>query len=775
MGSMALLCLHAQSLTGKIVGIENAPIQFANVILLCSEDSSFVQGTTTDVNGIFKLLYSKRADLLRVSYIGYVDQFVAVRSGQTTIGTITLKENTQLLNEVVVRGDIPSTRIKGEALETRIAGTILEKVGTANDVLAKLPGISLQRNSSTLAEELQVFGRGVPTVYIDGREVYDMEELSQLSSDNIQSVEVITNPGARYAKSIKAVIRITLKQNPDDGLGLVNRAMIQYNDRWSEAEQLSMIYRKGKYDASALIAYNHSLSTRLGNLAEKTYLPDTWTNQMQITQQQRSQPLTATFALNYLIDNQNSLGGKYRFYRQMGAWSDFNFGVDTYRNNDLAERSRSDISTGNASTIHEGDIYYTGRIDSWAINLNGTYLRNLTNGRTHSLENMLFPSEQGIERVTTASDTRSDLYAAKLFVAHPLWSGEIAFGGEYSHTARRFQYNNEAAPEENDYSRVAEGLGTAFVEYGRSFGALEARVGLRFEHTVFDYYKGGVWQSGQSRNYNNWFPSASLTLPIGKTEWQLAYSSDVTRPTYNQLSEAIVYVNSYIYSQGNPFLLPNITNSLTLKGTYRWLQLRFAFEHNKDEIHTVHNTYKDNPSIIVETVANVPAYNDINFSLSASPTIGVWVPKWELGLYKQWYEVDAPGQPAGTRLQLNRLSPSVSWQNAFRLPSEFLFHIDASWDGRSVSGNAEQISTWRMNVSLYREFLGGRLTCLLQGNDLFHTSRLGFTVYSSAYHSVSGINKFSTQSVALTLTYKFNPKRSRYKGMGAGGGQKNRL
>ena len=104
---------------------------------------------------------------------------------------------TQELSGVVVKGRLPKTRVKGDAMRTRVAGTILEKAGTVSDALSKIPSLEAERDGG-----VKVLGRGDAEVYINGRRVQDMKELSRLRSDQIQHVDVVQNPGARYAATV---------------------------------------------------------------------------------------------------------------------------------------------------------------------------------------------------------------------------------------------------------------------------------------------------------------------------------------------------------------------------------------------------------------------------------------------------------------------------------------------------------------------------------------------------------------------------------------------
>ena len=203
------MAAKTQDWGGRVIDEKGEPMPYVNVVLLSLPDSAFVQGATTDMDGVFKIVTDVNQGLFKVTSVGY--QTLYINAGQDL--TIQMKEDTQLLSEVVVKGQLPKTHVKGDAMRTTVAGTILEKAGTVSDALSKIPSLEAERDGG-----VKVLGRGDAEVYINGRKVQDMKELSRLRSDQIQHVDVVQNPGARYAASVKAVVRITLKKAQGDGL-----------------------------------------------------------------------------------------------------------------------------------------------------------------------------------------------------------------------------------------------------------------------------------------------------------------------------------------------------------------------------------------------------------------------------------------------------------------------------------------------------------------------------------------------------------------------------
>ncbi|MBR4922850.1 MAG: carboxypeptidase-like regulatory domain-containing protein, partial [Bacteroidaceae bacterium] len=152
MGMMVLIAsAQAQNLTGKVIDEKNMPLAYANIILQTA-DSIYLAGTITDMDGKFALEKHEKAKLINISYVGYSTVVKELTSNY--LGEFQLYPDTQLLGEVVVKGYLPKTQAKGDAMVTTVTGTVLEKAGTAEHLLDKIPNVTAQNG------EINVFGRG---------------------------------------------------------------------------------------------------------------------------------------------------------------------------------------------------------------------------------------------------------------------------------------------------------------------------------------------------------------------------------------------------------------------------------------------------------------------------------------------------------------------------------------------------------------------------------------------------------------------------------------
>ena len=375
---------------GRVTDENGQPMAFVNVVLLSLPDSTFVQGAVTDEQGHFKIVTSTNEGLFKVSSIGYETQYLKAADGLT----IRMKEETQALGEVVVKSQLPKTHAKGDAMRTTVAGTILEKAGTASDALSKIPSLEAERDGA-----VKVLGRGDAEVYINGRRVQDEKELSRLRSDQIQHVDVIQNPGARYAASTKAVVRITLKKAQGDGFGFHDSAQGVYQYGHTITNNLDVNYRTGGLDITASLwagRYGHSKSRqeniltyyagpdRIDGVSSKENYKNVWRG------------WSPQLQVNYMLDENHSFGAFYKYdSHPSGGYSSL-FYTDSYENNIFKERSESDINQDDKFTKHIFNAYYNGKAGQLSIDLNidGLFDDTQSPGSTREVTTEATPSRR---------------------------------------------------------------------------------------------------------------------------------------------------------------------------------------------------------------------------------------------------------------------------------------------------------------------------------------------------------------------------------------------
>lgn len=756
--------VKAQTISGLLIDEQHKPLPYANVILQ-TVDSVYLAGTMTGLDGKFELALHEKAKLINFSYVGYTT--VVQEISKNELGTIQLFPDAQLLGEVVVKAYLPKTQAKGDAMVTTVSGTVLEKAGTAENLLDKIPNVTAQDGAVT------VFGRGTPEIYINGRKIRNQQELDQLSSDNIKSVEVVSNPGARYDASVKAVIRIFTKKVEGEGFGFNNRALIRHRDEygWSAYDQLNLNYRKNGFDLSAMLLAGDYRNGNDQTFVIDTHLDKQWRQNLDLTDQKsESKNIETTLTLNYQFDENHSIGARYNYERVPEYLWIANQFAQTYCEELLYEDLHSVITMNEPETHHRSNFYYNGRVKKWSIDFNADGLWSETKNTQVAQEDVMEGVNEEDRSVTTIDTKRNELYAAKLVLSHPLAKGNLSFGAEYSHNKRNTTYLNPEGIIADDNAMIKEGATSAFVEYAKAFNKLQMQAGLRYEHVGFDYYDAGKFVDEQSKDYSNLFPSITFSFPIKDVQVQLGYASDINRPSYHQLRSSTFYVNRYMYDKGNPFLMPSITHNVTLAGSYKWMNMYVGYSHVKDDITNQTIAYSDDdPTIGLLTLQNTQAYDNLVAVFNINPTIGFWTPQLSLAIQKQWYEGETPWGKA----KFNKPIGSVTFRNNFKLPKGFLLDVNGSYTTKGYQKNIYLADDMiDMNASLSKSFLKDKLTLQLQAYNILNPKQVA-TVYSGI--RVLQNTQVMHRQVSLTVRYKFNTTRSKYKGTGAGESQKNRM
>lgn len=759
---VACISTQAQTISGKLIDEQNQPLAYANVVLLSLPDSTFVSGVVSDEMGDFRLPKDERGKLVCISSLGYVTHYKEVKEN---MGTILMKTDTHLLDEVVVKAKLPIARAKGDAMVTTVTGTLLEKAGNANDLLDKIPNVSAGGGS------VNVFGSGQAEVYINGRKMRSASELEQLSSDNIKSVEVVHTPGARYDAEVKAVVRILTKKPQGEGFGFNNITSTNYKWDWSFNEQFDFNYRKGGFDLGGTLFGNSSKGTQKKRLIQHSYLENHWMQDSYSDQKFTTQNMTAMLSANYMLNANHSFGVRYRFDRTPKA--DFGFPMSTEVTKDDAFFETSEMTSmqKRQSTGHELNLYYNGKVKDWTIDFNADGMWGYTHQNDWADESI--QSIEGDEKVTVTSHSRKEnsLYAAKLILSHPLAGGQLSFGSEYTYAQRINGYENLEGILNDDDSEITDNGISVFAEYARRFGKVQAQAGFRYEHITSDYYEYDKKVEEQSRKYDHLFPSFALSFPLGKVQMQLAYRASIKQPTYWDLRGNITYGNRYTYETGNPLLQPTTIQSLSLNTIYRWMSLSLSYNHYKNDYTNYVRTYsEENPTIGLLTHEHMDPYNCLSASLMLSPVIGKWTPRW--GIQVQRYDCKVY-TPQGLET-FDNPSATLSWRNTVKFTDSFWLNADAYYQTKGQAFNADRlVDNWYMNLNLYKGFMNNRMSLQLQVTDLFNTRKSHVLIYSGL--RTMELEDEMRRTISLTFRYKFNPTKSKYKGTGAGQSQKARM
>lgn len=765
--ALLLMCFSTKvsaQIKGMVVNENGTPVEFANVSLLKAKDSTFVAGVATLADGKFSFAKAivGASYILKVSSIGYNNTFVSCIS-PTNLSPIHLKPVSIDLQGVEIKGNRPFLKQADEGIEVNVEGTVLSRVGTANDVLAYVPGLMKEEN------KYKVPGKNNIKFFFGRREIRNLSELELLKSEDIKSVTLIKNPGSSYGADVDAVIKIITLKRKGEGLGLDAKAIYG---------QGNYAYTKGEFNTN--YRYNgldFFASAWVDNDVKKIELSDETTSYTQniwkiishtnsLTKEKNGE-FSAGF--NYEINAENSIGAKYSY-----DFSPYCRDITTAETTELKDNNKIDyINTNSVMSMshnpqHETNVYYDGAVGKWSLSFNGDYM-NTQNSNTELIKEY---TQTATNRTVHATyNEHNKLWAGNMNMGHTFLWGNFDFGAEYTHTTRQSTYYNPEGFVPSSSIKIVYQSFAPYAEYSQNIGAGQLNVGLRFEHVKYDYELNGIHINEQSRQFNNWFPSAQYSVQIGNVQMQLGYTVKTLRPTYKQLGNTYTYINRYQLQTGNPMLGNATKHNVSLSGVWKMLQFSIDYLDQRNAIFNWGDIDEKNPAISVMTFKAVKSMKQFIPTIVMAPTFGIWHPVLSFTLLKQWI---TPGE--GIIIQTNNKPLGLlNFTNIFAFNDTFTAEAGVYYQSK---GNAENVtfnhSITTVNAGITKTFFHDTFSVKLSVEDLLRNHKQDLSTHFTNL-TLWDKSITNTRRVMLTARFKFNTVSSKYKGEGAGEEEKARF
>ena len=748
----------ARTITGIIVDENAEPMGFASVVVL--NDTTFVAATISDdASGAFTFA-EVNANRLKISMIGY-DDYVAAIPADGACGTIAMTPSATLLGEVVVRDRLPQTRLRGGAMLTKVEGSVLETVGTAEDVLTRLPLLSREQ------ENITVLGHGTPLIYINGRLVRNNNELQQLSSENIRSIEVITNPGSQYDASVRSVIRIRTKRAPGEGFGfeLFHNTFFRHYVCGNDA--LNLHYTEGPLQvfAEGFVYYGRKRSG--ADMVQTTFADHIYNQSLSERFWTRGAYYSGKFGFDYLIGS-HSFGAYYKYeHDHTRANGIFSTTIDCDGNH--VDYRTSDISQLNMFVpVNSANAYYNGTIGQLNIDFNTDLFISRNNDHI-ARDNM--SEVEGPSQSTTLNFTAKRLIAEKLVLSHPLWNGQIEFGEEFTHSRLGYDVTNNGLEIPSTTTAIYENAVTGFASLSQQFGPTNVTAGLRYEHLNNRVIENGILAGDGSRVYNDFFPTLSVSTPIKNVNLALSFSGKISRPTYEQLDGSLLYIDQSTYKHGNPMLRSTKAWNFEATAMWRIFYAMASFTHQKDPVYYDCATKADDPTVRVISFKNIGSDNQVMCVLGAQPRLGHWTNNISAVMLYYHYRTTFNGQP----MLFNHPLYILQVRSSLELPCGWAFNLNYNLQSAGTYQNVKTRPLNYLEIQVQKHFFNKALTLKLTGTDLTNRGSDNHpTLYAGNIITYCENYNFN-RGVTFSLTYRFNAARNKYKGTGAGSDTRNRM
>ncbi len=775
---LTILCLtnvFAQSFSvkGLVKNEANEGVSFASVSVFYAKDSTLVKADACDANGGFKINTLKTDRyFIKISSIGlqsFQSPNFEIIDQNIDFQAFILNNDTQILKEVSVKAQKPMIEVLADRTVFNVQSTLSATGTTGFELLRKAPGVVIDNS-----ENLILAGKTGVRIFIDGKPSVLMGQdlndyLKSLQASDIEAIEIITQPSAKYdAAGNAGIINIKLKKDK----------------RFGTNGSLSTGFGYGRFGK-----FNNSLS--LNNRNRKTNFFGTYSNRFgqnwSFINLYRQQVNTIFDQKSTTISDAKNNNVKIGF--DYFASKKSTFGVILNGNfNDNANRnySRTPISSmasnqieqvliaDNRSQSNNYNLYLNTNYkfaDTLGHELSvdvdfGRYGNNRQSFQPNFYKNATETQTllQRIYRMNTP--TEIGIISAKADYEQRFLKGKLSLGVKFSQvkTDNTFDFFN-VIDERDIFDRnrsnnfiYTEQINAGYVNFDRTIKKMNFQAGLRLEQTISD----GKLTSNQAnkeaqvkRNYTNLFPSAGITYSRNpKNSFALSYSRRIERPTYQSLNPFEWQLDELTFQKGNAFLQPQYTDNIKLSHTYNYtLTTALSYSFVRDFFAQITDTTGFNRNFLMER--NIANQQVINLEVSYPFQAAKW---WNVFVSVNAYHTDfRSSDPKFRAVSANVLS--FYGQNTFNLPKKWNLELSGwysspgVWGGTYVTRNMGSV-----DLALQKKIFKERISASLAVSDIFFTSPWRGTTQFGGI-KITGSGGWESRQVRLNFSYNFGSKQ----------------
>ncbi|WP_420461120.1 TonB-dependent receptor domain-containing protein [Neolewinella sp.] len=777
-------CVRAQfNVIGQVQDAEDQAVAFANVALYATTDSSLVKVETTDDAGVFRMQNVPAATYtLSVTYLGAPELRQAVDvTKDFDLGVLTLAPAAVELAEATVTAQRALVEVKPDRTVFNVEGTINAVGNTGLDLLRKAPGVTIDNN-----DNINVLSRSGVLLYVDGRRLplqgQDLSNyLRNLTAEQIDRIDIITNPGAKYeAEGNAGIIDIRLKKPEDEGANGSLSTNASQGRYFRGGVDASGNYRNRWVNVYGNVGYNS-----IENFNEMLF--DNYQNGLLLDEDNlgRYSGRTANYRLgaDFRIGDQHTVGvlvgGRYNDATNLENNETDIFAVtgSTLRfDSTLVAQNVSDSDRGQ-NTINLNYRYAIA--DDRSLNVDLDYGR-FRNDQLMDQPNRYFDAEgRPLSSLLNYFETPTDIdiYTAKADYEQPLAGGVLSAGTRFSrvrtfNTFLFYAYQDGGLDDRTldvqrsnqfDYS---EDVYAGYLNYA---GQLSERwkftAGLRVEVTdatgELTPFDNKLEEPPVELNYVSYFPNAGLTYALNAQQGNtlnLAYGRRINRPDYNVLNPFRQQLSQLRYERGNPFLNPEIVDNVELGYTHAYrYNLKIAYSSTADQITRLIAPDDDDPRASFISWDNLATQTVWSANLSAPVQVAE---KYNIYANLSASYTDNQARYAdGGVVDVQVFSYGGFIQNTINLPWGLTGEIGGYFSGPGVWGGVFRYEALgALNVGLQKKFLNDQLNVKLSGNDLFFTSGWRGESEFNGLRSV-GSGNWDSRRVGISLSYNFGNQK----------------
>ena len=784
--ALTLLSLVVQaqtSIQGKITDDKSQPVPFASVALIAAKDSQLVKGALTDDGGVYSIP-SVLAGSYRIlsNSVGfdktYTPVFEIKNESKTATIDVTLKIASKLLDVAVVVAQRPLFEQKPDKLVMNVANSSISAGGTVLEILQKMPGLVVANDQIKLGgtRDVQIWIDGKPSNYLDVNAV-----LKDMPGDQIDRIELITQPGARYDAAGGPILNIILKRNAE--LGFTGTATLSTGgSRYDESAlnlgvknfyrvtpSLNLNYRSGQWNIFGSYSYGHRTAFSLQNvdrfIADETYMQNNYTDKASDFQNYRIGAdcyLTKKTTIGVLLKGWNRTGEDAAKSVTDVFSRDLTYKLNSFTTENIANSTRSNLTT-NFNAKHEFNEK-TGH----NLNFDVDYAQFQTNNITDLI---IYKNVPNSSRSKSQQDLNQPvgIFTTKLDYSLPIDSTfkmDIGAKTSLSTIDNRlvFKRAGEVSQNESNDFFYKENINAGYVNLSKKLEKIELNVGLRAEQTVVDGTSKGA--NVLERNYLQWFPSVSALYKLGKHMGvQASFAKRVNRPSFQQQNPFSYFIDSLTYTRGNPKLRPEILNAAKLALVYEG-QPFMSVEYNKIDDVIIENAPILEGTKTYTTAANLAKSENWTFQVNAPLNFAKWIDGYvgNQAIYNA-YNADY----LGNTYKASRWHWLAYTGATIKLPHDIKMELNGWYMTKFLEEFLTINRMGGMYLGVSKTFLDKRARLSLNYNDILYSERTDAMIDFGSV-DVHFRQRTDSRNVRLSFSYQFGNtkvKNSRRRSVGS--------
>lgn len=766
--------IQSQNIKGQVQTGQQKPVAFATVALLNARDSSLAKAGISNENGTFEFAqikpgtYLVQAQSVGLSKISSASFMMEIND--VLLPALTLPEAAQTLNEVKITARKPLIEVLPDRMVFNVEGSINAAGNTALELLQKSPGVIVDQNDNIVLQ-----GRNGVMVYIDGKpSPLSMKDLAtylrSLPSEQIEAIEIITQPSAKYdAAGNAGIINIRLKKSADrknfgtNGTVSLGAAQGMFFPKWTGA--LTLNHRTSR--ANWFGTYSNRTAKDWSYINMYREQAGTRYDQKSSTDS-RSNAHNFKTGADFFLNKKNTLG-----FLLNGNLND-RTSVTNGRTpiGPIGQPIASVLIAKNQSqndrfTLNTNLNYRYADTLGHELNMDADYGRFQSDGtqfqpnRYTDVTEMRMLSERNY-RMNTLTDIT--IFTLKSDYEQRLWGGKIAGGVKVSfvETDNAFDFfdvidtRDVLNTNRTNTFTYRENVNAAYVSYQRKLNKIQWQGGLRLEQTRSEgHLKSSTTQADANvkRQYLDLFPSAGLTYDYNsKNTFALNYSRRIDRPTYQDLNPFESKLDELSYAKGNAFLRPQYTNNVQLSHTYNYsLTTSLSYSRTTDVVAQLTDTVEVNRNFI--SPKNLASNDVISLNVSYPFNVAKW---WNVyfnaGLYHTRYRADLG---TGRQIHLNATAYNFYAQNTFSLPKKFSLEVSGFYSSPSIwGGTYVSRPIGNLDLGLQKKLFSDRGNLKLTVSDIFFTQQWGGVSQFGGLKMIAG-GGWESRQVRLNFSYNF--------------------